>query len=192
MPPPCLTLPVFMIYWQRCKGCFDCNLCHDQERCPSGRRSQTRNLVWGSSSPWVRIPLTPFFIVLRRRGFRQPRLSFFGIALGWFSSFLRFFALTEEIFLPKFVFSNLLKKTLDVSMVLKNDFLDLLHVHRLLKSVLQCHTPPINAIQSPTVPYNAHKIPKRLFISYNCPIYVKNNARHCQTTGSNSRKKQQS
>ena len=67
---------------------------------------------------------------------------FLGSALGWFSSFLRFFALTEEIFLPKFVFSNLLKKTLDVSMVLKNDFLDLLHVHRLLKSVLQCHTTP--------------------------------------------------
>lgn len=111
MPPPCLTLPVFMIYWQRCKGCFDCNLCHDQERCPSGRRSQTRNLVWGSSSPWVRIPLTPFFIVLKRRGFRQPRLSFFGIALGWFSSFLRFFALTEEIFLHKPAFSSLLKKS---------------------------------------------------------------------------------
>ena len=148
MPPPCLTLPVFMIYWQRCKGCFDCNLCHDQERCPSGRRSQTRKLVWGSSSPWVRIPLTPFFIVLRRRGFRQPRLSFFGIALGWFSSFLRFFALTEENFLPKFVFSNLLKKTLDVPMILKNDFLDLLHVHRLLKSVLQCHTTPTKAPNS--------------------------------------------
>lgn len=29
------------------------------ERCPSGRRSQTRNLVWGSSSPRVRIPITP-------------------------------------------------------------------------------------------------------------------------------------
>lgn len=73
---------------------------------------------------------------------------FFGIALGWFSSFLRFFALTEEIFLPKFVFSNLLKKTLDVSMVLKNDFLDLLHVHRLLKSVLQCHATPTKAPKS--------------------------------------------
>ncbi len=73
---------------------------------------------------------------------------FFGIALGWFSSFLRFFALTEENFLPKFVFSNLLKKTLDVSMVLKNDFLDLLHVHRLLKSVLQCHATPTKAPNS--------------------------------------------
>lgn len=113
---------------------------------------------------------------------------FFGIALGWFSSFLRFFALTEEIFLPKFGFSNLLKKTLDVSMVLKNDFLDLLHVHRLLKNVPQRHTPPINAIQSPTVPCNAHKSPKQPFISYNCPIYVKNNAKHCQTTGPNSKK----
>ena len=28
MSPPCLTLPVFMIYWQRCKGCFDRNLEH--------------------------------------------------------------------------------------------------------------------------------------------------------------------
>lgn len=73
---------------------------------------------------------------------------FFGIALGWFSSFLRFFALTEEIFLPKFVFSNLLKKTLDVPMILKNDFLDLLHVHRLLKSVLQCHATPTKAPNS--------------------------------------------
>lgn len=73
---------------------------------------------------------------------------FFGIALGWFSSFLRFFALTEEIFLPKFVFSNLLKKTLDVSMVLKNDFLDLLHVHRLLKSVPQRHATPTKAPNS--------------------------------------------
>ncbi len=124
----------------------------------------------------------------RCAAFQRPRSSFFGIALGWFSSFLRFFALTEEIFLPKFVFSNLLKKTLDVSMVLKNDFLDLLHVHRLLKSVPQRHTPPINAIQRPTVPCNAHKSPKQPFISYNCPIYVKNNAKHCQTTGSNSKK----
>lgn len=86
--------------------------------------------------------------------FEETRLStaasfvFFGIALGWFSSFLRFFALTEEIFLPKFVFSNLLKKTLDVPMILKNDFLDLLHVHRLLKSVPQRHTTPTKAPNS--------------------------------------------
>lgn len=32
---------------------------------------------------------------------------FFGIALGWFSSFLRFFALTEENFLHKPAFSTL-------------------------------------------------------------------------------------
>ena len=45
--------------------------------------------------------------------FEETRLStaasfvFFGIALGWFSSFLRFFALTEENFLHKPAFSTL-------------------------------------------------------------------------------------
>lgn len=155
MPPPCLTLPVFMIYWQRCKGCFDCNLCHDQERCPSGRRSQTRNLVWGSSSPRVRIPITPFCHLEEARLSNGRALRFLSSPVSLVSSFLRFFALTEENFLPKLVFSNLLKKTLDVPMILKNDFLDLLHVHRLLKSVLQCHTPPTKATHSPSFRTNA-------------------------------------
>ena len=49
------------------------------ERCPSGRRSQTRNLVWGSSSPRVRIPITP---KEKHQGVLSPGVFSFRVRLG--------------------------------------------------------------------------------------------------------------